>query len=346
MSKTYTVVADKKVVFGPTEDYAEVKKFVSKLAPAAKAKCSVQVKEGKPATAASAKPGTAAVTKEKIAPEQHKEEKKSTSGSDDVFSSYMEGGGNSELWKPKDGRNVIRILPIGGVLPSDWVTPYPFVVMGVHPNVGLSLNDTVYCPRLTHGTACPVCNFSWNLYNSTDANDKALSKRIRSYRKVLANIIDLSNIEAGVQKFGFGKKLAEKIMSYKKDPEYQIDGVDFLDPEAGRNFVLIKKKVDNFPNYDDSRPEIKTTALSAIYPNWRAECHDLTKEMKTRTYDEMMQILVDTKKAILSTDPSEWGRPSGGQGTGGPADVVDPDLGIPIIEESADDVALRLNNLQ
>lgn len=344
MGKLYTVVAEKKIIFGPTADYAEVKKFVSKLEPAKKAKCSVQVKEEKAGAPAAAKPAAAA-SAAKAKTDAPAKEKKPATSSDDVFGSYLEGGGTSELWKPKDGRNVIRVLPIGGVLPSDWVTPYPFVVMGVHPNVGLSLNDTVYCPRLTHGKACPICNFSWNLYNSKDENDKALSKRIRSYRKVLANIIDLSNVEAGVQKFGFGKKLAEKIMSYKKDPEYQVDGLDFLDPEVGRNFVLIKKTVDGYPNYDDSRPEIKTTALSSLYPNWRAECHDLTKDMQTKSYDEMMQILVDTKKAILSTDPSEWGRPSGGGRPAGGA-APDPDLGVPIIEESAEDVATRLEGLQ
>jgi hypothetical protein len=184
------------------------------------------------------------------------------------------------------------------------------------------------------------------LYNSGDKNDQALSKRIRSYRRVLANILDLSNLEAGVQKFAFGKKLAEKILSYKSDPEYQEDGRDFLDPEVGRNFILIKKKVDNYPNYDDSRVEVKITALSQIYPNWRAECHNLVAQVKPKTYDEMMKVLTDTKQAILTTDPNEWDKPNNrGASARTAAPAVDPELEIPIIEEDAADVADRLGRV-
>jgi hypothetical protein len=177
------------------------------------------------------------------------------------------------------------------------------------------------------------------LYNSKNDSDKELSKRIRSYKRVLANIIDLENVEAGVQKFAFGKKLLEKIMSYKKDPEYQVEGRDFLDPEVGRNFVLIKKTVDNFPGYNDSRPEIKTTALSQIFPNWKSDCHNLVSDIQDKSYDDMMKILADTKHAIIATDPGAL--PTGRPEVGGETD----EFGLPVVDASADLVKDRLSRL-
>lgn len=303
MVKSYTVVMGNEVLFGPETDYAKVKGFVDTLNPAIKSKCSVKVAQ----TTSGNQPGE--VVKEAkeealIDPAGEPVKKSTKSAAPDVnsvFGAYLEGGGQSAFWKPKDGRNIVRILPIGGVLPTDWVTPYPFLLSGVHSNVGLSLRDTIYCARLTHNKACPICNFVWKLYNTKDNNDLELAKRIKAYNRVIANIIDLSDVEKGVQKFAFGKTLARKIMSYMEDPDF----APLLDAEAGHNFIVIKKTVDGFPNYDDSRPEVKTTSLTAIYGDWKKEAYDLKKEIVEKSYDELMAILTDTKKAILSTSPDE-----------------------------------------
>lgn len=330
MAKSYTVVMNNEALFGPETDYEKVKAFTDGLNPAIKSKCNVKVTNV----------GGGVEEVEKKTEEKAKVEvktevkaKASTSDVNSVFGAYLEGGGQSDLWKAKDGRNIIRILPIGGVLPTDWVTPYPFILSGVHPKMGLSLNETVYCARLTHNKACPICNFVWKLYNTKDDNDLKLAKTIKAYNRVIANIIDLSDVDKGVQKFAFGKTLARKIMSYIDDPEF----APLLDADRGHNFIVIKKTVDGYPNYDDSRPEVKTIALSQIYPKWKEEAHDLKKEIVEKSYDELMAILNDTKKAILSSSTDDMGvKPRSTQ-------KIEEET---VVEEiPLDDLKNRLNNI-
>jgi hypothetical protein len=312
VAKRYTVINNGEVLFGPETDFAKVKTFTDSLNPAIKSKCNVKVETiaepAKETGAAAVEHKEEPAVKETVSAKvtANKEEKPKAPGpadADAVFGSFLEGGGQSDFWKPKDGRNIIRILPIGGVLPSDWVTPYPFVLGGVHSNVGLSLRDTVYCARLTHNKACPICNFVFQLYNTKDDNDIKLAKRIKGYTSIISNIIDLSDIEKGVQKYAFGKTLARKIKSYMDDEEFK----PLLDPERGHNMIIIKKTVDGYPNYDDSRPEVKTSSLTQLYAKWREEAYDLKKEIKEKSYDELIKILADTKKAILSTSPEDLG---------------------------------------
>lgn len=325
--KIFTVIMNNEELFGPERDYEKVKSFTDGLAPAVKSKCSIKVENIPDDAPKVAKKDTNAVKQKVAAPEAN---------ANSIFDTFLEGGGQSDFWKPKDGRNIIRILPIGGVLPTDWVTPYPFILSGVHPNVGLSLREMVYCARLTHNKACPICNFVWKLYNTKDENEIKIAKTIKAYNRVIANIIDLSDIDKGVQKFAFGKTLARKIMSYIEDPEF----VPLLDPEKGHNFIVIKKIVDTYPNYDDSRPEVKTTALSQLYPKWREECNDLKKDVVEKSYDELMAILVDTKKAMLSTSPDEIGN------TGARPKPVESHAEQPSVEEvSLDELKSRLENI-
>lgn len=336
-SKSYTVMMNGEILLGPLQDYGKVKAFLDGLNPAIKTKCTVKVgtseAQSQPEEEVVAQP----VKSEKPQVKVHSPAVASVDVNN-VFGAYLEGGGQSDFWKPKDGRNLIRILPIGGVLPSDWTTPYPLLLSGVHSNVGLSLRETIYCPRLTHNQACPICNFVWKLYNTKNENDLKLARNIKGYNRVLANIIDLADIESGVQKFAFGKTLARKIMTYMEDPEF----MPLLDAETGHNFIVIKKKVDNYPNYDDSRPEVKTMALAQIFPKWKESAYDLKKEIVEKTYDELMKVLTDTKKAILSTSSEDLFNHNEGKSAGADDST---DGASSVTEVSAEDLDNRLNKL-
>ena len=267
-----------------------------------------------------------------------------------AFGSFLEGGGTSEYWKPKDGKNLVRLLPLGGINPNDWKTPYPMLLSGVHPNVGLSLQETVYCPRLTHNKACPICAFVWKLWNTKNKEDEELARRIKAYKRILMNIIDLSDIEAGVQKYAFGKKLAAKIVSYLQDPDTRY----VLHPDKGNNFILIKKTLDGFPNYDESRFEMKSTPLSAILPDWRKGINDLRKDIVEKSYDELVAILNDTKKALLtSATDSPVASPAAAQPVENIADAqtqANDQFGSPeateVTEVSLDELDNKLNNFK
>jgi len=332
MSKQYAIMKDGKCVFGPVPeaDYQKIVTHLNTFTPEERKTYKVVFTTAKSEAPAVTPPVTtppAAVTppapvtppvQEKVAPpvtppaaqapavetppatEQPADEYTFDNNATAAFSSHVEGGGSSEYWKPKDGKNLVRLLPLGGINPNDWKTPYPMLLSGLHPNVGLSMQEMVYCPRLTHNQACPICAFVWKLYNNNNEEDKALAKKIKSYKRILMNIIDLSDLDAGVQKYAFGKKLAGKIVSYLQDPDTRY----VLHPDKGNNFILIKKTIDGYPNYDESRFEMKSTPLSGILPEWRKGIHDLRKDVVEKSYDELAVVLRETKKALLesSTD--------------------------------------------
>lgn len=311
----YAVMKETKIVFGPVPDieYNKVIEFLGKLNVEEKKKCRVIMKQS---VESSDKLSEISKFKEqpkveisKIEKEISKTEKLNTLDTDEflfadvnvAFNSYLNGSGSSgDYWKPKDGRNLIRILPLGGVSPVDWKTSYPFVMTGLHGNVGLSMQEKVHCPRLTYAQPCPICTFVWQLYNSKLPDDIALAKKIKAYKSVLANIIDLSDVDSGVQKFAFGKKLAAKLLSYLQDPDTKF----VLHPEKGNNFILIKKIIDNYPNYDESRFEMKATSVSSILSDWKEKIHNLVTEIKAKTYEELVEVLKNTKKAMLTSDES------------------------------------------
>lgn len=315
MTKFYAVVKENRVVFGPIADteYAQVIGFLGKLSADEKKKCRVIMKQSPEAVKSvpsDVKPLASKIEPvvEKVVNKIEKPQVQSVSVNSDefvfadvnaTFNFYLEGStGSTEFWKPKEGRNLIRILPLGGVSPADWKTPYPFVVSGLHANVGLSMQERVYCPRLTHNKPCPICAFVWKLWNSKIPDDITLARRIKSYKTVLANIVDLSDVEAGIQKYAMGKKLAAKVISYLEDADTKF----VLHPEKGNNFILIKKTVDDFPNYDESRFEMKPSSILPILPDWRDKIHNLMNSVKSKSYEEMTEILKNTKQALLSAN--------------------------------------------
>lgn len=349
--KQYAVRMGDTVMFGPTTDIAAAKDFKAKLAPEVQKSCSIYAQEvpsgeAKVAAPPAAKPGKAAPAPAakpgRAAPASAVQEHDAAS----VFGSYLSGSGSSEFWKPQDGRNIIRILPKGGVLPSDWKTPFPLLMSGVHSNVGLSLNETVYCPRLTHGRACPICNFVWKLYKSNNEQDKKLAGQLRGYKRTIANIIDLSDVDAGVQPFAFGIKLARKIMGFFQDPEYvemygtrdPVQGL--LDPVHGRNFVCKKSKVDGFNNYDESRFELKESSLAAVYPGWEKGVINLVKYVIEVSYEDLEKILNDTKRAMLDSDAMQPRSVRSGPSASSAAAVDDAsndDAGVAMTDEEIND---------
>ena len=368
-SRKYVVKLGDVTVFGPETDYQKVLKFMSSVdkesrkqhkifaetesvvaAPAAAAPrvqptvrpvvkaAPVAAPRVQPTVRPAVKAQPAAIVEEEVV---ESAEFSDFTSSAQAFSNYVTSGGASDLWKPKDGKQLIRILPLGGALPPDWKMPFPMLASGVHPRMGESLQDSVICPKLTYGRACPICNFVWKLWGSNNPEDKALSKQMRAYKRVLANVLVLNELDKGVQKFAFGKKLLERIMSYLSAE----DTKQVLHPELGSNFILEKRQLDGYANYDTSRFENRIVPLSSLYPNWRAEIHDLKKEIVEKTHDELAAVLKETQKALLmansgwptdtavAVDPTNFGAVAG---------VIEEE----IVEISPEDISASLDNLQ
>lgn len=121
--------------------------------------------------------------------------------------------------------------------------------------------------RTTLGEPDPVGEYNSKLWNSGDEEKKEIARKQKRNLRYVANILvvkDPANPEneGKVFLFRYGKKIHDKIIKMD-NPEYDGDEkINPFDLWEGVNFRLRVKTVANFPNYDDSEFDRRTSAIS------------------------------------------------------------------------------------
>lgn len=212
------------------------------------------------------------------------------------------GGGNGDFkfWAPKDGRNVIRILP-----PKPGSEDF-YVEARVHYNVGPD-KKMVTCGKTARST-CAVCDFVDALFKSGDKEDEKLAKRMRATSRYYFNVIDRS-VEEGqegygeVMVFGSGATIFTDILGIIVDPDYG----DITDPEEGYDIIITKsgKGLDT---------EYKTNARPKQTPigidGWEEKMIDLSFFAKPKSDEDMEAILEGREVSKKDEDEGESEKPS------------------------------------
>ena len=231
----------------------------------------------------------------KLQDELEKLNKKGEAGSND----------DDKFWKLATdksgvGAAVIRFLPQteGDELP--WVLLYEHAFKG--PG-GWYIEKSR--TTLGKGVADPVFEYNNQLWNSgIDANRDLARKQKRTPRYV-ANVLvvkDPANPdnEGKVFLFKFGKKLFQKIqeaMIPEPDPVDQRDPMNPFCPWKGANFKLKCRKVDGYPNYDQSDFSTPEALFggddSRIEDLWKSQYSltDLVKPENFKSYEELRRRL-------------------------------------------------------
>jgi hypothetical protein len=138
------------------------------------------------------------------------------------------------VWKPKDGDNLIRIMP-----PWDENVDTFFVQGGAHFNVGPQ-GKVFSCPRQSDNSAeCYLCDLVDQL-GSGDEADREEAKDLRVRRSWMVNVVDLKDPGAGVKVWKAGVKAFKQLLEYIEDPDYG----DITDPETGYNIKVMKSGKD------------------------------------------------------------------------------------------------------
>lgn len=202
-----------------------------------------------------------------------KSKKKDASRATDISKSMDEMGklGGEGYFKPKEGKNVVRILP-------PWNDEGVFFKKGIiHYNVG---DNIVTCKQMA-GKTCPICDALKDL--GTDIAKEAAPKT-----KFYVNVIDRSNEAAGPQILALTPKQMKSLRKYLEDPDYG----DFTDPDEGRDIIIEKDSSGNMTQYDlrlrpketevgvedweDNLRDLDTEAVSAVPSN--KEYHQLVND--------------------------------------------------------------------
>lgn len=221
--------------------------------------------------------------------------KKSESGS----------SGDDRFWKlavdkSGVGAAVIRFLPEadGDTLP--WVLLYEHAFKG--PG-GWYIEKSR--TTLGKGVTDPVFEYNNQLWNSGIDANKELARKQKRTPKYVSNILvvkDPANPEneGKVFLFKYGKKLFQKIqeaMIPEPDPVDQKDPVNPFCPWKGANFKLKCRKVDGYPNYDQSDFASPDPLFGGddkkIETLWRSEhkLTELTDPSQFKSYDDLKKRL-------------------------------------------------------
>jgi len=163
---------------------------------------------------------------------------------------------DDRFWKPEvdkagNASAVIRFLPRteGDELP--WVRIFNHAFQG--PTGKWYIENSL----TTLNEKDPVGELNSRLWNSGSEENKKVAQKQKRKLQYIANILVISDPkhpenEGQVRLFKFGKKIFDKIME-KANPTFEDEKpVIVFDLWEGADFKLRIRKVDGFPNYDQS----------------------------------------------------------------------------------------------
>ena len=249
------------------------------------------------------------------------------------------------------GAAVIRFLPSSDGDQLPWVTMYEHAFQG--PG-GWYIEKSR--TTLGKGEKDPVYEYNNQLWNSgVDAN-RDLARKQKRTAKYISNILvvkDPANPEneGKVFLFKYGKKIFQKIqeqMIPENDPVDQKDPLNPFCPWKGANFKLKCRKVDGYPNYDQSDFATPDALFGGdddqIQALWESQTKlsDLVAPSQFKTYEDLKRrldrVLGLSASARVEATPSQATRTSFVERV---TDVVEDTQ-----DTSSDDMSDDLNYLQ
>jgi len=195
-----------------------------------------------------------------------------------------------DYWSPKPGKNTLRILPNwDGDPEGDF-----YRETGYHRKLGTARDKSVVCLLREGSDRCPVCEQVRDLYKTKNAEDKELAKDIKVQTRILYNIIDLDDVNKGIQVWMSGVDVLEQILAYCANLKYGW----IPDPENGRNIDVVfteGKNTKSGYNEYNVQPDPDRSAIAD--PEWLLQMVDLNSLVKPTSIEDV--------EILLGKDPSE-----------------------------------------
>jgi len=218
---------------------------------------------------------------------------------------------DDRFWKPEPDKAgnasaTIRFLPRaeGDELP--WVRIFSHGFQG--PTGKWYIENSL----TTIGQEDPVGQLNTRLWNSTTDDNSPARKQARAQKRKLSYIANVLIVndpkhpenEGKVFLFKFGKKIFEKIMDKARPTFEDEDPVNVFDLWDGADFKLRMRKVDGYPNYDQSVFASPTPVLGGdenkilAVVNSQYRLGEFADPKNFKTYEELSRKLA----SVLSTE--------------------------------------------
>jgi hypothetical protein len=147
------------------------------------------------------------------------------------------------LWKPKPGKQVVRIVPYKHN--PNW----PFVELYFHYNIA---SKTMISPS-SFGKRDPIKEFSEKLQSTGDRDDWKHGKRIEPKRRTYVPILVRGEESEGVKFWGFGTQIYEQLLMKIDDPDWG----DITHPMEGRDITVMFEKASGPNSYPKTTIDVK-----------------------------------------------------------------------------------------
>lgn len=188
-----------------------------------------------------------------------------------------------DFYFPKKEINNIRFLP-------HWtwdLNEDPFYETMYHKNLGDDKKKSVICLKFEKKEYCPGCEAVDAFYHTRNKDDAAFAKSIRAQTRVYWNIVDLDDLEAGVQVWMTGSDILDQVIDWITNPKYG----DITDPIHGRNCTLRFTKGEHTKSGWNEYKIQPDPTESVIEPAWFEHMVDLTTFIKITPADEMKELI-------------------------------------------------------
>lgn len=185
------------------------------------------------------------------------------------FDNYIDG--KFSRFKPKDGKNRIRILPLTWDDMDKWGDNWGIDIF-THRFIGPD-NSNFLCLQKMQGKTCPLCQAR----HQVSSEDEEAADKLKPVKRTLAWIIDRNDEKAGPQFWEVPVKVEQAIQELSKgedgggviEPSHHEEGYDitFKKEGSGLNTQYIAPTIvrDSSPLSDD--PDIQQKWLDFIEEN-------------------------------------------------------------------------------
>jgi len=163
----------------------------------------------------------------------------------------------------------------------------------------------------TLGENDPVGELNSRLWNTGNDADKEVARKQKRRLQYIANVLVVSDPkhpenEGQVRLFKFGKKIFDKIMD-KARPTFEDETpVNVFDLWEGADFKLRQRKVEGYPNYDQSvfnapAPVAEDEDAILAIVNSQHKLAEFLDRKNFKTYEELSRKLVSVLNSEMAT---------------------------------------------
>lgn len=206
------------------------------------------------------------------------------------------------MWKPTEGEeHTVRLLSF----PDN--DGQPFKELQFYYNIP---GQRGLLAPSQFGQKDPIQELINKLRDEGTKESYEMAKKLYPKMRVYAAVIVRGEEDKGVQIWGFGKLVYQKLLGMMLDEDYG----DITDPFEGRDIKVVSTKN---PGQQWATTEVlprgKSTVLSKDKKQakeWLTNIPDVTEIYKCKTYDELSKIVNDWLAGDDEEDDKEWGTSS------------------------------------